>query len=343
MKALVLKEYNTFSFEDAPPPEVGPEDVLIRVKACGICGSDVHGMDGSTGRRIPPIIMGHEASGVIEQIGSGVTEWQSGDRVTFDSTVVTRQDFYSQKGTFNLSDFRKVLGVSCGEYRQHGAFAEYVAVPQSILYRLPEGLSFEQAAMTEPVSVAFHAVNLLPSEINDSAVVVGCGMIGLFVIQALRIKGCGKIIAIDLDRSHLDMALKFGADFAIKSDEGETTDKIKILTHGRGADLAFEVVGIVPTVTMAINAVRKGGKVGLIGNLSPKVELPLQAVVTRQLTLYGSCASAGEYPACLDMIASGRVKVDEMISAVVPLSEAASWFDRLHKGEPGLMKVIVKP
>lgn len=343
MKALVLKEYNTFSFEDAPPPEVGPEDVLIRVKACGICGSDVHGMDGSTGRRIPPIIMGHEASGVIEQIGSGVTEWQSGDRVTFDSTVVTRQDFYSQKGTFNLSDFRKVLGVSCGEYRQHGAFAEYVAVPQSILYRLPEGLSFEQAAMTEPVSVAFHAVNLLPSEINDSAVVVGCGMIGLFVIQALRIKGCGKIIAIDLDRSHLDMALKFGADFAIKSDEGETIDTIKNLTHGRGADLAFEVVGIAPTVTMAINAVRKGGKVGLIGNLSPKVELPLQAVVTRQLTLYGSCASAGEYPACLDMIASGRVKVDEMISAVVPLSEAASWFDRLHKGEPGLMKVIVKP
>jgi L-iditol 2-dehydrogenase len=343
MKALVLKEYNTFSFEDVPLPEIGPEDVLIRVKACGICGSDVHGMDGSTGRRIPPIIMGHEASGLIEQVGSGVTEWKTGDRVTFDSTVVTRQDFYSQKGMFNLSDFRKVLGVSCGEYRQHGAFAEYVAVPQSVVYRLPDGLSFEQAAMTEPVSVAFHAVNLIPSEINDSAVVVGCGMIGLFVIQALRIKGCGKIIAVDLDRSHLDLALKFGADFAIRSDEDETVEKIKTLTHGRGADMAFEVVGIVPTVNLAMNVVRKGGKIGLIGNLSPRVELPLQAVVTRQLTLYGSCASAGEYPACLDMIASGRVKVDEMMSAVVPLSEAASWFDRLHKGEPGLMKVIVKP
>ena len=343
MKALVLKAYNTFSFEDVPLPEIGPQDVLIRVKACGICGSDVHGMDGSTGRRIPPIIMGHEASGLIEQIGSGITEWKAGERVTFDSTVVTRQDFYSQKGAFNLSDFRKVLGVSCSEYRQHGAFAEYVAVPQSVLYRLPDSLSFEQAAMTEPVSVAFHAVNLIPSEINDSAVVVGCGMIGLFVIQALHIKGCGRIIAIDLDRSHLDMALKLGADFAIKPDEGETIEKVKDLTHGRGADMAFEVVGIVPTVNLAIHAVRKGGKVGLVGNLSSKVELPLQAVVTRQLTLYGSCASAGEYPACLDMIASGRVKVDEMMSAVVPLSDAASWFDRLHKGEPGLMKVIVKP
>ena len=343
MKALVLKEYNTFALEDVDLPKIGPDDVLIRVKACGICGSDVHGMDGSTGRRIPPIIMGHEAAGVIEQIGSSITDWQVGERVTFDSTVVTRPDFYSQKGTFNLSDFRKVLGVSCHEYRQHGAFAEYLAVPQSILYRLPEGLSFEQAAMTEPVSVAFHAVNLIPSEINDSAVVVGCGMIGLFVIQALRIKGCGKIIAIDLDRSRLDMALRLGADFALRSGEGEIIDTVKNLTTGRGADMAFEVVGIVQTVNLAINVVRKGGKVGLVGNLSPKVELPLQAVVTRQLTLYGSCASAGEYPACLDMIASGRVKVDEMMTAVVPLSEAAAWFKRLYRGEPGLMKVIVKP
>ena len=343
MKALVLKAYNEFSCEEVPEPAVGPDEVLVRVKACGICGSDVHGMDGSTGRRIPPIIMGHEAAGVIEGVGSAVTEWRVGERITFDSTVVTRQDFYSQKGIFNLSDYRKVLGVSCPEYRQHGAFAEYVVVPQSVLYRLPEQLSFERAAMTEPVSVAFHAVNLIPSEINDSAVVVGCGMIGLFVVQALRIKGCGKIIAVDLDQSRLDLALELGAEHAFKSDEGDVIEKVKALTHGRGADIAVEVVGITPTVNLAINLVRKGGKIGLVGNLSPKVEMPLQAIVTRQLTIYGSCASAGEYPACLDMIASGRVRVDEMMSAVVPLEEAGSWFERLHRGEPGLMKVIVTP
>ena len=343
MKALVLKEYNQFSCEDVPVPEIGADEVLIRVKACGICGSDVHGMDGSTGRRIPPVIMGHEASGIIERVGSGVAEWSVGERVTFDSTVVTRQDFYSQKGVFNLSDYRRVLGVSCAEYRQHGALAEFVAVPQSVLYRLPDGLSFEQAAMAEPVSVAFHAVNLIPSEINDSAIVVGCGMIGLFVVQALRIKGCGTIIAIDLDPSRLDMALKFGADHAFRADDPEIVEKVRAVTRGRGADIAVEVVGITPTVNLAINAVRKGGKIGLVGNLSPKVELPLQVVVTRQLTIYGSCASAGEYPACLDMIASGRVKVDEMISAVVSLEEAGTWFDRLYRGEPGLMKVIVAP
>ena len=343
MKALVLKEYNQFSCEDVPVPEIGADEVLIRVKACGICGSDVHGMDGSTGRRIPPVIMGHEASGIIERVGSGVAEWSVGERVTFDSTVVTRQDFYSQKGVFNLSDYRRVLGVSCAEYRQHGALAEFVAVPQSVLYRLPDGLSFEQAAMAEPVSVAFHAVNLIPSEINDSAIVVGCGMIGLFVVQALRIKGCGTIIAIDLDPSRLDMALKFGADHAFRADDPEIVEKVRAVTRGRGADIAVEVVGITPTVNLAINAVRKGGKIGLVGNLSPKVELPLQVVVTRQLTIYGSCASAGEYPACLDMIAGGRVKVDEMISAGVSLEDAGTWFDRLYRGEPGLMKVIVAP
>jgi len=343
VKALVLKEYNQFSYEDVDLPEVGDDDVLIRVKACGICGSDVHGMDGSTGRRIPPIIMGHEAAGVIEKVGAKIADWKAGDRVTFDSTVVTRPDFYSQKGTFNLSDYRKVLGVSCGEYRQNGAFAEYVAVPQSALYRLPDDLSFEKAAMVEPVSVAFHAVNLIPNELNESAVVVGAGMIGLFVIQALRIKGYGTIIALDLDQSRLDMALELGADYALKSDAPEVLQKVKELTHGRGADMAFDVVGIAPTINLSINATRKGGKIGLVGNLSPKVEIPLQAVVSRQLTLYGSCASSGEYPACLEMIASGRVRVDEMMSAVVPLADAASWFERLHKGEPGLMKVIVAP
>ena len=343
MKALVLKEYKKFSYEDVPEPQVGPDDVLIRVKACGICGSDIHGIDGSTGRRIPPIIMGHEAAGVIERLGANVTEWKVGERVTFDSTIVLRQDFYSQKGVFNLSDHRRVLGVSCDEYRQHGAFAEYVAVPQSILYHLHDDMSFERAAMIEPVSVAFHAVNLIPSEINDSALVVGCGIIGLFVVQALRIKGCGKIIAVDLDQSRLDMAKKFGADHVIKANEPDIVEQIRKLTHGRGTDMAIEVVGIEPTINLAINGVRKGGKISLVGNFAETVGIPLRVIVTRQLTIIGSCASAGEYPACIDMIASGRVKVDEMMSAVIPLTEAPSWFERLYKGEPGLMKVIVTP
>lgn len=343
MKALVLKEYRQFALEDFPEPVLKPDEVLVRVRACGICGSDVHGMDGSSGRRIPPIIMGHEAAGVIEKTGDGVTGWNKGDRVTFDSTVSCGECWYCRRGEINLCENRRVLGVSCGEYRRHGAFAEYVAVPQRILYRLPDNLSFEQAAMVEAVSVAVHAVERTPLSLNASVAVVGSGMIGLLVVQALRVRGCGKIIAIDLDDGKLKLATRFGATHTIKASETDLQEKIRVLTDGRGVDAAFEVVGLPVTVKTAIDSVRKGGSVTLVGNLKPQVDLPLQAVVTRELTLIGTCASAGEYPACLDLIASGKINVTEFISATPPLEEGPQWFERLYAGEKGLMKVLLKP
>jgi len=332
VKALVLKEYNAFSYEDVPVPEIGPDEVLIRVKACGICGSDVHGMDGSTGRRIPPIVMGHEAAGVIAEAGAAVTGFAQGDRVTFDSTIYCGACRFCRRGLANLCDNRRVLGVSCDEYRHHGAFAEYVAVPQRILYALPDDVTFEQAAMVEPLSIALHAVERTPISLNDTGVVVGAGMIGLLVVQALRAAGCGRIVAVDLEEGKLKMACELGADEGVKPDDCPSD-----------MDVAFEVVGITPALKTAVASLRKGGSLTLVGNLSPEVELPLQAVVTRQLTLYGSCATCGEYPACLDMIARGTVNVDALISATAPLAEGAAWFDRLYKKEPGLMKVILIP
>jgi L-iditol 2-dehydrogenase len=343
MKALVLEKYNHFVYQDVPEPRIGPQDVLVRVKACGICGSDVHGMDGSTGRRIPAVIMGHEAAGVITEVGSDVTGWQPGDRVTFDSTIYCGTCHFCRQGLVNLCDDRRVLGVSCDEYRQDGAFAEYVAVPQHILYRLPQGLSFAQAAMTEALSIAFHALGRTPITLNDTAVVVGTGMIGLLVVQTLRIAGCGRIIAVDLDPARLELARELGADVELRSDQADVVAEVLALTGGRGADVAFEVVGITPTLELATRCLRKGGALTLVGNLAPKTEFLLQSVVTRQLTLYGSCASCGEYPACLDMMARGTINVDALISAVAPLSEGAAWFQRLYEGEPGLMKVILEP
>ena len=173
MKALVLKEYNKFILEDVPLPDYGMNDVLVKVKACSICGSDVHGMDGSTGRRIPPIIMGHEASGIIESVGVNVKGYKPGDRVTFDSTIYCGKCWFCKRGEINLCDNRRVLGVSCGDYRLHGAFAEYVSVPEHILYPLPDKVSFEYGAMVEPLSIAFHAVKRSNVSLNDTAVVVG--------------------------------------------------------------------------------------------------------------------------------------------------------------------------
>jgi L-iditol 2-dehydrogenase len=342
MKALVLREYNNFTYEDVPLPEIQNDEVLVRVKACAICGSDVHGMDGSTGRRIPPVIMGHEASGVIEEVGNDVKDYSTGDRVTFDSTIYCGKCYYCLQGKVNLCDDRKVLGVSCQDYRQNGAFAEFVAVPRHILYRLPDAISFERAAMVEPLSVAIHAIKNTPLSVNDTAVVVGAGMIGLLIIQVLKLAGCGKIIAVDLDGNKLEIAEKYGAVMGLIPDSNVISEVLKA-TKNRGADIAFEVVGITQTVETAIACLKKGGSLTLVGNLSPEVKLPLQKIVTRELALKGTCASSGEYDECLDMIASGRIDIDSFISAVTALSKGALWFDKLHKGEKGLMKVILQP
>ncbi|MBA3482095.1 MAG: galactitol-1-phosphate 5-dehydrogenase [Pirellulales bacterium] len=343
MKALLLKEYRRLEVVDFPRPEIQPNEVLVRVAACGICGSDVHGYDGSTGRRIPPLVMGHEAAGVIEHFGSEVREFQVGDRVTFDSTVYCGQCDYCKSGRVNLCDNRQVLGVSCGDYRRHGAFAEFVAVPAHILYRLPDALPLEHAALIEAVSVAVHAVKRSPPKPDDDIVVVGSGMIGLLVIQVLRHAGCRRLLAVDVDDDRLTLAKRLGATDLLNAKNEDAAARIIELTSGRGAAASWEAVGTSATVKTAIQCVRKGGAVTLVGNVAPTVEIPLQAVVTRELTLYGSCASSGEYPECIELMASGAVDVTPLISAATSLDEAPRWFERLYAREPGLMKVVVRP
>lgn len=332
MKALLLEEYGRLAVTEMDVPGVGPDDVLVRVRACGICGSDIHGYTGVTGRRIPPLVMGHEAAGVIERLGQRVSGFAPGDRVTFDSTVYCGACEFCKRGDVNLCDARMVLGVSCGDYRRHGAFAEFVAVPARILHRLPATLAFEHAAMVEALAVAVHAVERHRPTADDRVAVLGCGMIGLLTIQVLRARGVRSIVAADLDAGRRVLATRGGAARAVASLAGEPA-----------VDHAFEAVGVAATVGAAIAAVRKGGFVTLIGNLAPEVPLPLQAVVTRELTLFGSCASKGEYPAAIELLASGAVDVAPLISVVAPLEEGQSWFDRLHRADEGLMKVILTP
>lgn len=343
MKALVLVDYNRLEYRDVPRPEPGPDEVLVEVLACGICGSDVHGMDGSTGRRRPPVIMGHEAAGRIAWLGANVRDWAEGDRVTFDSTIYCGRCSFCRSGRINLCDSRRVLGVSCEEYRSDGAFAQYVAVPNHILARLPEEVSFHQAALVEPLSVALHAAGRAGIESGDTAVVIGTGMIGLLVVQTLRSAGCRRVVAVDVNADRLELAGKLGADETLRADAVDVPAEVAKITQGRLADVVVEAVGMASTVQDAVACLRKGGRLVLVGNVSPEIPLPLQAVVSRELTLLGSCASSGEYPACLDMIASRAVDVDSLISAAAPLAEGASWFERLRRGDENLLKVILEP
>lgn len=343
MKALVLSEYKKLDLVDVDRPRPDSEDLLIRVQACGICGSDVHGYDGSTGRRLPPVIMGHEAAGVVEAVGAGVTDFHPGDRVTFDSTVSCGRCFYCRKGMVNLCDHREIIGVSTPEFRRMGAFAEYVVVPARIAYPLPDNMPFAHAAMIEAVSVAVHAVSLSPIALDDTVVIVGAGMIGLLVLQAALLRGAGRVLVVDVDDSRLALARKLGATVTLNSSQCDPVSEIRKLTSGRGADIALECVGITSTVLVALEAVRKGGAVTLVGNVTPKVEIGLQSVVTRQIRLQGSCASSGEYPACISLISRGAIQVDPLISAVAPLDKGAEWFRRLYAHEAGLLKVVLQP
>lgn len=343
MKALLLTEYKHLEVTEVDEPEMTPDDVLVQVEACGICGSDIHGYDGSTGRRIPPLVMGHEAAGIVVSVGANVDDLLPGDRVTFDSMVSCGTCEFCRAGRQNLCNNRRVLGVSCGEYRRHGAFAERIAVPRRIVYRLPNEMPFEHAALVEAVSVAVHAVNVTPVKLGDTAIVVGAGMIGLLVIQAVKAAGASRVIAIDVNEKRLGVAKQLGATDTFNSKEVDVAKSVRDLTEGRGADIALEVVGATETIQTAIESVRKGGHVTLVGNVSPTIQLPLQSVVTREISLQGTCGCNGEYPQCIELMRTGAIDVAPLITAQITLEDGPEWFKRLHAGAPDQMKVVVRP
>lgn len=341
MKALVMHEYKKLTYEEAPTPEPGDREVQIRLQACAVCGSDVHGFDGSSGRRRPPVIMGHEAAGVVSACGANVKNYKVGDRVTFDSTVYCGECEACRRGDVNLCPNRQVLGVSCEEYRRNGCFAEYVTVPAYILYRLPDNVTFVEAAMTEPLSIALHAATRTKIGPDDTVAVVGVGTIGMLIVQVVKSFGAKQVIAVDIDEGRLEAAKACGADLCVCSKDEGALERL-IACSGGGVDVAIDATGIPATFDLCVRAVVLGGRVVLVGNLARSVDFPLQYVVTRQISLFGSCASAGEYPACLRLISEGRVDVDAMISRIVPLAEGDLWMNKIYRREDGLTKIVFR-
>ena len=345
MKALVLTAKRHLEIQEVDQPEIGPDEVLIRVRACGICGSDVHGYTGAYSRRIPPIIMGHEAAGEIVRLGENVHDWEIGARVTFNSTISCGDCDYCQRGLSNLCDHRRIFGVSCEEYRRTGAFAEFVAVPKRILYRIPETLGYEEAAMSEPLAVAVHGVGISEISLDDSVMVIGAGVIGLLVIQTLRLATSGQIIAVDISDQRLALAKSLGADVTLNNQDSSRFEQAlgKALTNGE-ADAVFDAVGLPQTVLLGFQHLRKGGTLTQLGNFADRVEVPLQAIVGRQLRWQGSCAAAGEYRTALQLMADKKVNVSRILSGVAPLEDGPAWFERLAGGEASeVYKVLLVP
>ena len=343
MKALIYTKPYTLEYSDYPDPSAGEDDVLVRVKACGICGSDVHGFTGKTGRRIPPLIMGHEAAGIVATPGKNVRDFRKGDRVCFDSTVYCNKCEACRMGLFNRCDERQVLGVSVPSFKRHGAFAEYVAVPWWIVSKIPDELSFVHAALLEPASIGVHAANRVPISSDDTVVVIGAGTIGLFILQAARLRGAAKVIAVDISEFRLDIAEKLGADKLVNPLKSDLSEAILQETEGKGANVTLEAVGYAKTFAEAVSITRMGGYIVAVGNLEKSAEFDLQQLVAKEHTFIGSYASSGEFRDCIELVASGKINVEPLISDVLPLEEGPDAFDRLLKARENLLKIVLEP
>jgi len=343
LKALIYTKPYCFEYSDFPDPVVGDDEVLIRVKACGICGSDVQGFTGKTGRRIPPLIMGHEAAGIVEDVGKNVGNFKKGDRVCFDSTVYCNKCQPCRKGFYNRCEKRQVLGVSTPQFRRHGAFAEYVAVPWWIVSKIPENMSFIQAALLEPASIGTHAANRAPVSTDDTVLVIGAGTIGLFILQAARIRGAARVIVADINEFRLAVAKKLGADKVINPLKSDLREMVFSQTENKGADVTFEAVGYAKTFFDGVSATRTGGHLVAVGNLEKTAEFNLQELVARELTFTGSYASSGEFRECIELVASGKINVEPLISDVLPLEDGPDAFDRLLNAKENLLKIVLEP
>ncbi|MCL5071332.1 MAG: galactitol-1-phosphate 5-dehydrogenase [Actinobacteria bacterium] len=338
MKALVYEGPKNIKIKHVKDPVPNKGEVLIKVKATGICGSDVHGYLGITGRRTPPMIMGHEFSGDILEIGQGVTEFNIGDRVTVQPLIFCGVCKYCQQGLTNLCINKKFYGAM----DTNGSMAEFISAPQKLIYKLPPSINYLEGAMIEPLAVAYRAVNQVANTEGENVFIVGAGTIGLLVLQIVKSKSPSKIFISDIDDNCLELAKKMGADFTINPIKDNLIDIINRETKNEGIDTAFEVVGIPATVQQAMSVLKKKGTCVWVGNLEKMINLNMQEIVTKELNIGGTYSYTHiQFGDSIKFLVEKDLDLDSIISKVVPLEEGPAMFEKLAEGKSSLIKVIL--
>jgi len=340
VKALRYLGPEKLKVEDVPTPVPQRGEVLIRVRACGICGSDVHGYYGLTGRRIAPMTMGHELSGEVCELGDNASRFAIEDRVIAQPINFCGECVHCKRGLTMLCLNKKFFGV----LSENGAMAEYVAVPEKLLYRLPDQSSFYEGALVEPYAVAYGAVKRAGDIAGKTVLVIGAGTIGLCVLQLIKQKKPGLVIVSDLSAARLKTAMKLGADKGINSQEEDFLEVVLSATNGDMIDLSIECVGVQSSANQSIRCLKPAGTSVWVGMSQKEMTINMQDIVCSARSILGSFNyTHEEFGQAAEIVASGRLNTSEMITKVVSLDEAVNVFPQIHDNPDDYKKVIVDP
>jgi len=338
MKAMIYKAPYQLAIEDVPIPELRPGHALVKVKACGICGSDVHGFTGETGRRSPGVIMGHEFSGQIEAVAEDITRFSVGDRVVVEPVLSCGKCSFCQKGHTQFCIEKKCFGV----LDENGAYAEYIAVPEYALLPLPEGMSYEEGALIEPLAFSTFAVDRVADYRGKTVVIVGAGTIGLMTIAVLKARGATCIIMAGRHENRLNAAKALGADHVIDTAKVDTVTEVMRLTDGIGADVSFDAVGLGQAVDDVMACLHKEGTAVWMGIADKTINLDMQRVVTGGLQIHGAFTYTNKsFEETVREYTSMNIPSDILINKTISLDEAPETFANLASKKDKSIKTII--
>lgn len=339
MKALMYRGPKTIGIEEVDRPVVHPEEVLVRVAGTGICGSDVHGYLGLTGRRVPPMIMGHEFCGTVEEVGTRAPDFRKGDRIVVQPVIFCGRCPFCRQGLTNLCVNRRFFGVmDCS-----GSMAEYLNVPAKLLYRMPKTMDMEIGAMVEPLAVAYRAVQSVMEFIEGNTIlIIGAGTIGLLLLALVKLRKPRRVVVSDLSDRRLHLAKEIGADVTVNPSRDDIPRVVAEHSGGQGAGVSFEAVGVGATVEQALACLRPRGTCVWVGNSQKMIQIDMQRSVTRELSVLGSYIySHIEFGEALQILAHKRIDVRPIISCRVPLDQGPEMFAALSDPATELVKVIL--
>jgi 2-desacetyl-2-hydroxyethyl bacteriochlorophyllide A dehydrogenase len=332
MKAVIVDKPGSVHVDQVPDPEFGPKDVVIKVGACGICGTDIHIIDGEFPPTKYPIIPGHEFGGTVVAVGEDVTGVKIGDRVGVDPTLNCGECYFCQRGMGNLCERWNAVGVTTT-----GGFADCVAVPERTVYPLPDDMTFAEAALIEPVSCVVHGFHMLHPRVGDTYLIYGAGPMGLQNAQVARFNGASVVAIIDINPGRLDIARSFGFDVV-----GPSLDDVRHVAP-RGFDIVIEATGRTKVAEQAIDAVIRRGKLLLFGVCPPGERAAYDAfkIYNEEITILGTMAVLNSYGPAIDVLSAGAVDAKKMVTHTFPIAQFADAVDLVRKG--GGLKVQIDP